>query len=180
MEETGDLLEGAIGSGLSPDEGAELARLSRPTTYRQISRARERRDNTATLGTYEELLADAKAELGRPATGAELAARSDMSLENFLEGLADLNRVVHDELKSYGPGALKVVSRAVLELAEPEAEISRMSLLHRMSRRKVSRALELRDVTIDGWATLALLRILPVVRAELRTESVRRARKTKA
>jgi hypothetical protein len=168
MEETGDLLEKAIGAGLSPDEGAELAQLSRPTTYRQIARARHRREKTATLATYETLIADMCKHFGRHATGVELAARSGMSLEEFLERLAGMSDVVLDEFGSFGTPGVRVVSRLVLELEEPEAEILRMSVLHRMSRRKISRTLGLPDVTITGWTTLGLLRALPSARAEAR------------
>jgi hypothetical protein len=181
MEETGDLLEKAIAAGLSPDDGAELAQLSRPTTYRQISRARQRREKTATLATYETLIADMCEHFGRHATGVELAARSGTSLQEFLERLAEMSDVVADEFRSFGTVAVQAVSRLVLELDEPEAEILRMSVLHRMSRRKISRTLGLPDVTIAGWTTLGLLRALPSARAEAKgMRSSPRRKKAKA
>jgi hypothetical protein len=116
--------------------------------------------------TYEALVTQARVELGRPATGAELATRSHMSLEDFLQGLAESSNTVADEFRSFGLAAVKSVSRIIPELDEPEAEILRMYGLHDMSKRKISRALELRDTTVAGWTTLSLLRTLPLIRAE--------------
>jgi hypothetical protein len=180
MEETGDILERAIGAGLSPDEGAQLTRLSRPTTYRQIARARRRREKTATLATYEALLTEAREELGRHAGAAELAARCGTSLEEFLERLAEMSRVVLDEFPSFDTATVSAISRLVLELEEPEAEILRMSVLHRMSRRRIARTLGLPDDTVAGWTTLGLLRALPLARAKAKAvRSSHRRKKAK-
>jgi hypothetical protein len=164
MRETGYLLARGLNAGLPAVEAAQLSELSRPTMYRQVALARQRFELAGLVGDLAEALDEATAELGRPATAAELADRHGVSVEELLDELEAINPVVAQEFDSLGPPALRAFSTLVPQLDEPEGEILRMLLLHGMSPRMVARAVERSPAEVSGWAALGLLRVLPGLR----------------
>jgi hypothetical protein len=130
-----------------------------------LAEARQRQDLRGTIVQFEALMDKISGEKGHKVYPADLATFCHCSVDETFEQLMQIYRLLADEFAGLGPGGITALAELMFELGTPEREIVKMLLLHDMSVKRVAWSNQLSETKVLGWAALALLRLLPRMRA---------------
>jgi hypothetical protein len=155
-----ELLPAAIEAGVSVVDAARISGLSRPTIYRLLSKARERRPLRDVAVQIVQAL-----EQNVSALPADLAAHFRTGTEQVFDALSALYPLVVDDFHALGPSATTDLVTLLPELGVPESIVLAMFLLQSQTTEYVVASTQLPTTEVLGWAALGLLRVIPRIRA---------------
>jgi hypothetical protein len=150
---------------MSITEAVEVTSVSRATLYRMLADARQHQELRALSGQFDHALARLDEELGSPPLPADLQRHLGVSLDEVFDMLMQLYRPLAEEVTVFGPIGLTVLGDLIPELGTPEKIVLNMLLFQRMPLKEVAWSTRLPETRVLGWAALALLRVLPELRA---------------
>jgi hypothetical protein len=132
-----------------------------------LSEARQQQDLRGIVSQFATAMTDLTQSLGRAPLPADFQAHFDCSLDEIFELLMQLYRPLSAEAVSLGPLALIVLGDLIPGLDIPEKVVLNMLIFQQLPLDEVARSTQLAETRVLGWAALALLRLLPELRARL-------------
>jgi hypothetical protein len=150
---------------MSAVEAVEVTGVSRATLYRMLGDARQQQDLRGLLNQFEHALARLTQELDWPPLPADFEKDFGVSLDEVFEMLMQLYRPLAAEATALGPMGLTVLGDLIPGLGTPEKIVLNMLLFQGLALNEVARSTQLAETRVLGWAALALLRVLPELRA---------------
>lgn len=145
---------------------AGITEFSRATLYRMLDEATKLQN---LRGLVEELEADVHQltrELSRPALPADLAEHRGISVHEVHYELTLVLRLLREDLATFDQFAEATITNPQVPLAPPEHKILKMLLDQGKSKRKIAAATGLTETEVTAHAALALLRLIPSIRAQ--------------
>lgn len=150
---------------MSVAEAVEVTGVSRATLYRMLGDVRQQQDLRGLLNQFEHALARLSQELDSPPLPTDFEKDFGVSLDEVFEMLMQLYRPLVAEATALGPMGLTVLGDLIPGLGTPEKIVLNMLLFQDLALNEVARSTQLAETRVLGWAALALLRVLPELRA---------------
>jgi regulator of sigma D len=129
-----------------------------------LAEARQQQDLRGTIVQFEAIMDKMSGEKELKVYPADLATFCQCSVDEIFEQLMQIYRPLADEFAGLGPTGMTALVELMPELGPPEREILKMLLLHDMPVKRVAWSNQLSETNVLGWASLALLHLLPRMR----------------
>ena len=132
---------------------------------RMLAEARQQLDLRGLASQFEDALALLDERLDWRPLPADFEQHFEVSLDEVFDMLMQLYRPLAAEATALGPMALTVLGDLIPGLDTPEKIVLNMLLFQSLPLEDVARSTQLPETRVLGWAALALLRVLPELRA---------------
>jgi hypothetical protein len=162
------LLPEALAYSLPVDQVAAITEISKPTLYRMLADATKLQNLRGRVQELEALIRQVTADVGHPCLPQDLADRRGTDLYEIDHDLVLVHRLLRDDIGTSHNHDDSTIPSPRDDLPIVEQKILKMLLDQGKSKKRIAAATGLTENEVVTRASLALLRLGPSSRAELR------------